>query len=117
MRDGLRRHSLPCLSLLIALGLSVAGCGGDSRATPAAQNEAAAAAAAAPAAVDGIASGAAVASDSGSMPDCGGAGGACCGSCQEKMAQGQPAEKAMAGCPCQRARQARERARQEEAGS
>jgi hypothetical protein len=60
--------------------------------------------------------GAAVSSDAGQpaadMPGCPGKanGAPCCTSCQDKLAQGiDPAESA-GGCPCQRARKAREAA-------
>ena len=33
--------------------------------------------------------------------------GACCGTCQEKAKQGQPAEHAAGDCPCKRAKEAR----------
>lgn len=35
-------------------------------------------------------------------------GGACCGECREKAAQGQPQNQAEMDCPCKRAKKARE---------
>jgi hypothetical protein len=33
-------------------------------------------------------------------------GAACCGTCQDRLRQGEPAEDAAADCPCKRARKA-----------
>lgn len=63
---------------------------------------------------DAAAPAAAAATDqqSGDMPGCPGKanGAPCCTSCQDKIAQGVDPSKSEGGCPCQRARKAREAA-------
>jgi hypothetical protein len=51
-------------------------------------------------------------SDKAEMPGCPGKadGAPCCTSCQDKIAQGVDPSKSEGGCPCQRARKAREAA-------
>lgn len=109
-----RRQWISVVGLFV-LAISALGCASDTPPAATAAQDPAAAVEQAPAAV--AADSAVEGSMKEMMPGCSGTGGACCGSCQEKMKQADAAEKPMGGCPCQRARQARERAKQEQAGS
>lgn len=111
-----RRRWVSVLGLFL-LAIAAGGCTSDSPPPATAGEDAAAVAQQAPAAasVDQAIEGTGTMAET--MPGCSGSGGACCGSCQEKMKPADAADKPMGGCPCQRARQARERAQKEQAGS
>jgi len=104
------------LGVALVLSAAIAGCGKASR-TDAAGNAASTQVQEAAVVNEGAGPAGAAATTGDAMASCGGSEHGCCGSCQEKMRAAQPAEKAMAGCPCQRARQAQEEARQSQAGS
>ena len=100
------RECLSGLCLLAVLAVAIAACSNDSATKASAAPNSAAVAQQQPGA-----------DHSDAMPGCAGPNGACCGTCQEKQAQAAEAGKPTGGCPCQRARQARERAQQAQTGS